>query len=140
MALTFKIPITAVPKSRPRTFTTSRGISRTYTPLKTKNFESKIQMWLKINYQGKPIGGPLSLDLTFFMLIPKSYSKKKRSECLSGNALHSIKPDLDNLEKSVMDAAEGVLYANDSQIAVKTSTKKWSEEPLILLTIEEVKS
>ena len=140
MTLTFKIPITAVPKSRPRTFTTSKGISRTYTPLKTKNFEDFVRTWLQVKYKGKPIEGPINLEVKFSLPIPKSYTKKKKSECLSDGSNHFIKPDLDNLEKSVMDAAEGVLYRNDSQICSKISSKRWAEEPLILLQIEPIKS
>lgn len=136
----FEIPIQAVPKARPRTFKTSGGMSHTYTPKKTKNFEDFVRTWLQVKYKGKPIEGPINLEINFSLPIPKSYTKKKRFECLSGGSNHFIKPDLDNLEKSVMDAAEGVLYHNDSQICSKISSKKWSEKPLILLTIEPVKS
>lgn len=136
----FTIPVAAVPKARPRTFKTSGGISHTYTPKKTKNFEDFVRTWLQVKYKGQPIEGPINLEINFSLPIPKSYTKKKKSECLSGGSNHFIKPDLDNLEKSVMDAAEGVLYLNDSQICSKISSKKWAEKPLILLTIEPVKS
>ena len=130
----------AVPKARPRTFKTSGGISHTYTPKKTKDFEGFVRAWLQVKYKGQPIEGPINLEINFSLPIPKSYTKKKKAECLSGGSNHFIKPDLDNLEKSVMDAAEGVLYLNDSQICSKISSKKWSEKPLILLTIEPVTS
>jgi len=136
----FEIPIQAVPKARPRTFKTSGGISHTYTPKKTKDFEDFVRTWLQLKYKGNPIEGPINLKIKFSLKVPKSYTKKKRLECLSGGSNHFIKPDLDNLEKSVMDAAEGILYHNDSQICSKISSKRWSEEPLILLEIEPVKS
>ncbi len=42
--------------------------------------------------------------------------------------IHVGRPDLDNLEKLVMDAATSVLYEDDSQVYFKTSMRLWAEE------------
>jgi len=135
MSYLFEIPIHPVPKARPRTFTNKHGLSRTYTPKKTKDFEGLVRDWIAANHNKHPFEGPLKLELTFMMPVPKSYSKKSRNWCLSKFGTHTKKPDLDNLEKSVMDAAEGILYYNDSQICSKISNKVWAEKPMIVLEL-----
>jgi Holliday junction resolvase RusA-like endonuclease len=133
MSFYFEIPVTPVPKARARTYTTRQGITRTITPNKTRSFESYIKGWLQLRFDREPFQEPLHFELTFVFEVPKSYSKASRIYCLSDRGRHTKKPDLDNLEKSVLDAAEGVLFYNDSQICKKTSQKKWGEEPLIIM-------
>ena len=133
MTYFFEIPVVPVPKARPRTFTTIKGVTRTITPNKTKSFETFIKGWLQLRFNRDPFQEPLQFDLTFVFEVPKSYSKSRRLHCLSDHGRHTNKPDLDNLEKSVLDASEGILFYNDSQICKKTSQKKWGEEPLIIM-------
>ena len=108
-------------------------MTRTITPNKTRSFEAFIKGWLQLRFNRDPFQEPLQFDLTFVFEVPKSYSKSRRLHCLSDHGRHTNKPDLDNLEKSVLDASEGILFYNDSQICKKTSQKKWGEEPLIIM-------
>lgn len=81
--------------------------------------------------------GALSLEIIFYMQIPKATSKKRYSELIG--SYHISKPDCDNLAKGVKDSLEGVAYRNDSQIARLTVTKKYSENPRIEFEICELK-
>lgn len=47
-------------------------------------------------------------------------------------------PDLDNLQKSVFDACNKVLYEDDAQIVQLTVRKFYSDEPRVELRISEM--
>ena len=64
------------------------------------------------------LSGPLHLDITFFMKMPKlspSAQLNKRHQ------YHFYKPDLSNLLKWVEDVATKVIYNDDCQIAIITA-------------------
>jgi Holliday junction resolvase RusA-like endonuclease len=66
-------------------------------------------------------GAPYYLAMTAFFSLPTSYSKKKQDR-LAGK-LHQVKPDIDNVTKTVMDA----LFKNDSSVARIFVEKKWDD-------------
>lgn len=72
-------------------------------------------------------------SMIFFRIpMPKSWSKKKRSE-MAGKP-HQQKPDLDNLIKALIDA----VHAEDSHIwHLQCCMKIWSDEGSILIGGEE---
>jgi len=70
---------------------------------------------------------PVSIDITFFMPIPKSTSKKKQ-KLLEGQH-HSKRPDLDNLIKHLNDSLEGICWTDDAKIVEVTARKVYSSEP-----------
>lgn len=65
---------------------------------------------------------PQTIDLIFYMPMPKSWSKKKIAQMHLNP--HQAKPDIDNLIKSVLDA----LCADDSYIWSIKATKLWTNE------------
>lgn len=65
---------------------------------------------------------PSSVHLTFYIAMPKSWSKKRRL-AMQGSP-HQQKPDFDNLAKSVCDA----LLVDDSVIWRCLVEKYWSED------------
>jgi len=65
-----------------------------------------------------PFSGPIKATLTFGMPLRKS-NKRKVNLC----DWHKIKPDLDNLEKAVLDALSGVVYEDDKQVCWVTKGK-----------------
>ena len=76
---------------------------------------------------------PLSIRLIFEMPIPKGTSKKKSLNLIGSP--HVKKPDIDNLYK-MLDAYNGVLWMDDSQIHQVTMEKIYSENPKTNLIIE----
>jgi Holliday junction resolvase RusA-like endonuclease len=70
------------------------------------------------------------------MPIPASWSKKRRE---ASKGLHHIsRPDVDNYAKAVLDACNGVLYLDDSQIADLHASKKYSDVPRVEVTMIEL--
>ena len=108
----FKLPVIPVPKGRPRV--TRRGI--TYTPARTKNTMNAIQVLMKAHPDcpSEPLSDPVSVSMTFFMPIAKSWSKKRKEESLG--ECHVSRGDVDNFAKLVMDALNGILWVDDQQI------------------------
>lgn len=66
---------------------------------------------------------PAGLSITFFMPMPKTWSKKKKRE-FHGSLMQS-RPDLDNLIKSFADS----LTSEDKYIANISATKRWVDFP-----------
>lgn len=58
--------------------------------------------------------GPVAVDLVFWLPRPKSSTRKTKAN--RPHVSHT-KPDIDNLAKSILDAVEGLAFANDSQVA-----------------------
>ncbi len=131
----FTIYIDPKPKGRPRFF--ARGNFRgTYTPKKTKDYEKELALKCLPYKPSEILTGPLQVKLSFGMPIPKSFSKKKRLEAISGELAHTKKSgDIDNLCKSVLDSLNGVFFEDDSQIIYLTAGKHYAENPFININI-----
>ena len=84
----------------------------------------------------KPLEGPLKVFVSLFW--PWRASEPKYRKAL-GCVPMDKKPDLDNYAKLILDSlADAAFFANgDQQIYSLTLTKHWSDEPGIIITIEE---
>lgn len=74
---------------------------------------------LRLLMPGYELG--ISLDLKFYLPMPKSWSTKKRAEM--NGTYHDQKPDIDNLAKAFMDAFK----SEDKHVAVLKCEKYWAE-------------
>jgi len=88
----------------------------------------------------RKIEGPVELNIKFFMQIPQSYSKKKRESLI--NTYHFKKPDIDNLEKMLLDCIvrSDSIIKDDSQVSKMTSLKVYSDQPrteVIIRSLDE---
>lgn len=123
MIIKFIIPGVPVAKARARI--TKAGFA--YTPAKTLQWEN----WIKfVAYKHKPkilLDCPLEIDTIFYLPKPKSRKKHKYPD---------VKPDGDNLEKSIFDAMESIMYTNDSRIVKKSFIKLYDENPRVEITIK----
>ena len=70
---------------------------------------------------------PYGCHITFHMPMPKSWSKKKKDKMVG--KFHQQRPDLDNLEKSILDS----IFDEDSHIADLRCTKVWSVDGRIVI-------
>ena len=67
----------------------------------------------------------------------KAELMKKRVEEMDG-ALYMGRPDCDNIAKSVLDALNGVAFADDSQVASLVVVKKRALKPSVYVRIGQV--
>ena len=112
-----------------------------YTPDQTRLYESHIRdCYLRVNPGSRPFTGAVELWITANMTRPAShYLSKggKRSDLLlpSARAYPTVKPDLANNEKAVMDALNGIAYGDDSAVVRKHSAKCYGDEEGLSVTI-----
>lgn len=137
--ITVTIPIEPKPKLRPK-FSRQYDRVHTYTPHKTKKFEN--QVYEAYMYQSKGFkfgrGIPLTVSITFGMPIPKSASKKRKTDMAAGIIPHTVKPDCDNLAKSILDALNKAAWYDDAQIVEIRCSKSYSNMPYVNIAIQDL--
>ena len=135
MNVAFHIPITPVPKGRPR-FQRIGSFTKIYTPTKTLQYEKQITLACKSAMAGRPpMTSGLHIDLRFHFEPPKSWSNKRTAAAIDTN--HSSKPDIDNLTKAVMDALNGVAWTDDAQVHSMIVSKSWAATPCVFVHVME---
>lgn len=100
-----------VGKQRARTVR-ANGVTRSYTPHKTVEFESAIRnAWLdRAGTKYACFTGPVTVRVLYMRELAKSNPK------YWGGRKDMGKPDVDNVLKSVLDALNGVAYKDDVQV------------------------
>ena len=133
MIVKFTIPGPAQAKQRPRV---NRNTGRIYTPGATSKYEKLV----KESYGDNPRFEDqfISVKILFKFEVPKSYSKKKRSEALAGN-LRPTKADIDNYIKSVLDGLNKVAFLDDRYIYNIMAEKIFAEESETIVEISNMK-
>jgi len=124
-----------VGKERPRV---NLYEGRVYTPNKTKDYENYIRECFCIKYPNfKQIMDRVSIDIIAYKQIPKSTSKSNVQKMLDDEISPTIKPDIDNIGKVVLDALNKFAFKDDNQVCKFTIQKKYSLIEKIYIKIEE---
>lgn len=112
-----------IPKARPR-------LSKfaVYTPKKTADYENLIAYEWKRRYKDLILKGAVKLDLLF--CFKKSKSCKKD--------YHTQRPDIDNLEKAILDGLNKTAFVDDCQVVEMKSQKVFSDVDKIVITVTEL--
>jgi len=135
--VTFKVDGDPVGKQRAR-YAKRGNFVQTYTPDKTRNYESLIkEAAIQAMGSNEILETPVNLYLYIRAPIPQSYSKKRSEACLNGSEKPIKKPDASNVLKSVEDAMNGVVYKDDSQIVNIHVTKVYSSVPGVDICVKE---
>ena len=122
----FTIPGTAVPKARAR-IVMQGGRAHSFTPEQTKEWEEAVR-WLAAPHRpASPLQGALSVALAFYLPRPK-HGKREHP---------SVRPDIDNYCKAILDALNGMMWVDDGQIVQLTASKAYGE-PRVEVEIREV--
>jgi Holliday junction resolvase RusA-like endonuclease len=98
-------------------------------------FRNAVRAAAYLAHRGKPLTGPLRIDLEILLQRPKSMIWKTRP---MPRELHVTKPDRDNLEKAIFDAMKGVIFLDDGQICDGRTRKliaAGDERPGALITV-----
>lgn len=110
-----------------------------YTPAATKKYEETIRKAWMMKHGNVPLEGPLTVRLYFYFGIPKSDTKAKKAAKAGGMMRDSIREDVDNCTKSVLDALNGVAYKDDSQVVTILAKKRYADVPHVVIIISEWK-
>lgn len=98
-------------------------------PPKCREYKKKVAETAKNYYKGKPLDEPLRVEVDVYRSIPKSWSKKKRQDAISGLIYPVSKPDTENLSKGICDGISGIVWRDDSIIVEHEIKKYYSEVP-----------
>lgn len=104
-----------------------------YTPGGADEWKAAVAIAGRIAFKGfAPIENPVCLKLSFRMPRPEGHYRTTKA---LGRVLrmlsalwHTKRPDLDNMEKAVMDALTGIAWVDDCQVCQKYSEKRYARE------------
>ncbi len=111
----FIIPIEPKAQQRVRF---ARG-GRTYKAKGQKLAEEAIMAFLSQHQPDTPLAGPLLLGVKAFLPIPRSKPQKFKKAALAGAIRPTVKPDMDNLLKNVMDCMTSMDFWEDDKQVVE---------------------
>lgn len=116
--ITFFVPGPPAGKGRPRF-----GNGRTFTPPKTVAMEKDVGWYARRAMSGSDLfQGPLRLDVQALYLRPPSWSRKRT------DLWKVSRPDLDNIVKLIKDALNGIVWADDAQVAILLASKLYDAD------------
>jgi Holliday junction resolvase RusA-like endonuclease len=119
-------------KGRPRF---ARASGRAFTPAATRSYEAALRYAAQETMGERPLMvGALEILVVANFPVPKSFSKAKRLAALAGEARPTVKPDVDNLLKTI-DALNGVVFEDDKQIVSATVQKFYSDRPDLTIRV-----
>ena len=106
------------------------------TPEQTVLYENLIKLSYQRVAHGKMMDeGPLDVEIVAVFAPPKSASKKRKKSMLEGSIYPEVKPDIDNITKTVLDALNGLAYMDDKSVVWLSSVKAYGEEEKVMVRI-----
>jgi Holliday junction resolvase RusA-like endonuclease len=75
-----------------------------------------------------PSTQPVRVELQFWFEKPKTVKRQHMS----------VKPDLDKLSRSVLDAITGGILKDDSQVVILNARKEYGDKPGVLIRVMEI--
>ncbi|MBT2601403.1 MULTISPECIES: RusA family crossover junction endodeoxyribonuclease [unclassified Oceanobacillus] len=133
----FIVPGNPVSQGRPRAGKRGSKIIM-YDPKESKEYKQYVALIAKQYAPKIPYEGPLSVRLKIYRQIPKSTTKKDRALYIEGIKRPVVKPDTDNYTKAVLDALNGIIFKDDSQVTDLFASKYYSDKPRIEIDIQEL--
>ena len=131
----FKVEGVPVPKGSTKAFVVNGRANTTNANPKTKEWQSRIalagQQARGDAYIPKTNRGDDGVGIVAVFRFPRPQSDRK---C---RRLHTVKPDLDKLVRTIGDALTGVMFDDDSQIISICATKEYCDDcaPHVEVTI-----
>ena len=133
----FKIPGKAQAKQRPR-----MGRSGVvYTPKETLIYENYVKMCYSDyanQFEWLPYENQVRAEIDVLVAVPKSDSKAKKKAKIEGAIRPTVKPDCDNLAKSILDSLNGLAYQDDKQVVELIVKKYYAENAEVRVRLTEV--
>lgn len=127
MKVSFVVKGKPVGKQRPRTVRNKyTGKTITYTPDATKLFESNVAKRYKrmSNYVFKD---GVAMSIFVYVKRPKRQTYK----------YPTVKPDTDNIAKTILDGLNGVAYNDDKQVIKLSIEKFYDDDDCVVINISD---
>ena len=98
----------------------------TYTPRETKDYEEEVAWNYKDQTDGYVFQGPVSVTMLFTFIKPKTVKRE----------YPTVRPDLDNVIKSVMDGLNGIAWKDDAQVCRLIAEKQYGCHERVYVLIQ----
>lgn len=125
----FIYDINPIPASRPR-------VTRFATYYGKKYTQFRKEMDILVKPLPEPLKCLLSVNIIFYIQIPKSYTKKRKRAIMGQHCDNNA--DIDNYLKALFDCFNRKIFEDDKQIAHVEALKVWSDKGQIALTIKKL--
>lgn len=106
-----------------------------YTPATTRAYEELIQKAYRTACpSAEPLTGAVAMKVTINDRLPKSTPKKVVAQS------YTVKPDIDNVIKAVLDGLNGLAFVDDVQVVdlhIKKEPRRHDTEPCVKVKIRE---
>jgi Holliday junction resolvase RusA-like endonuclease len=114
------------------------GNGRVYDPKRSSDYKKYINLIAKSHHVERVMLGAVKMRLEVYKKTPSNYGKIRTKQAENKEIRPKGRPDIDNYLKSVQDALNGFIYADDSQIVDVIASKYYSTNPRIEIWFEEV--
>lgn len=136
MTIAFFVPGQPVGKGRPRIGRVGAHASM-FTPEKTSSYEAIVRHAAHAAMNGAdPMLIAVRVRLDILMQIPASWSARKAERAAAGQELPTTKPDIDNVEKAIFDAMNGIVWRDDVQVVDVVKSKRYGRAPGVRVEVE----
>ena len=100
-----------------------------YADSATRSYEGMLRAAAADAMAGRPLlDGPVLVKIVAVFAVPASWSKRKRGDALAGAVRPTVKPDGDNIMKTI-DSLNGIVWRDDAQVVAWTGRKIYGERP-----------
>jgi len=134
--------ISGEPNAKQRARFSSRRSGRvfSYTPKKTRDYETYVRELFAFKFPGfVPLEGAVRMTVDIYRGIPKSTSNRRAQKMEAALIRPTTKPDASNVLKSIEDGLNGIAYRDDSQIVEVIAKKYYSCRPRVEISLEVIK-
>lgn len=146
MRVCFTIPGTPGTKDRPRATarivgegSDARAISTVYSDPAMERAEAEIARLWRIAARGHAtISGPIRLKIVAVFETPPSWPRATQRAAAEARVWHVGRPDLDNIEKLVLDSLNKLAWADDGQVAIVEKAKRYGSPARVEVTVSAV--
>ena len=132
--MTFVVAGEAVPQGRPRFMRNGHA----YDPQKSRDYKEQVAFaasWAMRGQSAFQKGTPLKCAITIWHKTPARFTKEQKKMVENETLRPTSKPDVDNIAKSITDAMNGIVYADDSQIVELICEKYYAVEPKVMVKV-----
>lgn len=132
--LTFFVPGEPRGKARPINYGTN-----VVKDEKTAAYENRIALAAHAALgDQKMLEGGVAVRIVAYFQPPTSTRPGPREKMLSGDMQFIKRPDIDNLAKAVLDGCQGIVFANDRNVAELIAMKMYADKSGVHVTIVEL--
>lgn len=133
--ITFEIPGRPVPWREPA----QKGKQR-FTQPAQRTHKNTVAWFARLAMKGqKPLSGPLMVRIAFIYEWPKTWTDAVRRQPMA--LWKTSRPDVhDNLGKLIYDGMNGIVYADDAQVAHSSHTKQYGTHARTVVTVYDMSS